>query len=467
MNPLSALSNAVFRELSGSKTLTFAAAIAFLLLGASLAGASKNPADPGRLHIGWAKADLTPEGPVAMRGGVVSTGVMDPLSATALALSSGPGDSQSGIVLVSCDLLFIQDGGRSSTDLLGEVRERATARPGLGDLRPEQIVLMATHTHVAPSVRAGDEVFDFLAGRIADAVAEAWSARQPGGVSYGLGHAVVGHQRIASYGDGSSRMAGSMQRGSTKDPDFTHLEGFEDHSVHLLYTWDEEGELTGVVANVACPAQVHRGDRLSADYWHEVREELSQRLGPEVHLLPQLSAAGDIANIVMVEREGEARMQRLMYPELSDPRLLRRKQIAMRVADAVTSVLPFMHEVAETHPVLAHRVAEVALPGGFPEPQEGVPDFPVELHAVRLGEIAMVTNPFELYLDYGIRIKGRSPATQTFVIQLAGGGSYLPTARAVAGGAYGAIPQTSIVGPAAGARLVEATLEMIADLWEP
>jgi hypothetical protein len=79
----------------------------------------------------------------------------------------------------------------------------------------------------------------------------------------------------------------------------------------------------------------------------------------------------------------------------------------------------------------------------------------------------MVTSPFELYLDYGLQIKARSPAAQTLVVQLAAGrGLYLPTERAVRGGHYGAHPVVAPVGPAGGSELVETTLEMIAGLWE-
>ena len=90
---------------------------------------------------------------------------------------------------------------------------------------------------------------------------------------------------------------------------------------------------------------------------------------------------------------------------------------------------------------------------------------PVEVHVLRIGDIVMATNPFELYLDYGIRIKARSPAVQTFLVQLAGSGTYLPTARAVAGGAYGAVPASTLIGPEGGQELVEATLDLINELW--
>ena len=63
------------------------------------------------------------------------------------------------------------------------------------------------------------------------------------------------------------------------------------------------------------------------------------------------------------------------------------------------------------------------------------PPYVMELHALRLGDVAIATNDFELYTDHGVQIKARSPAVQTFVIQLAGPGGYLPTARAARHGA--------------------------------
>ncbi len=73
----------------------------------------------------------------------------------------------------------------------------------------------------------------------------------------------------------------------------------------------------------------------------------------------------------------------------------------------------------------------------------------------------MATNPFELYLDYGMRIKARCPATQTFLVQLAVSGTYVPTERSIAGGRYGATQTSTIVGAEGGRELVENTLEII------
>ncbi len=89
----------------------------------------------------------------------------------------------------------------------------------------------------------------------------------------------------------------------------------------------------------------------------------------------------------------------------------------------------------------------------------------MELHALRLGDIAIGTNDFELYTDFGIQLKTRSPGIQTFVVQLAGPGTYLPTERAMAHGGYGAVIQSSQIGPDGGQVLVEETVAAWKELW--
>ena len=93
------------------------------------------------------------------------------------------------------------------------------------------------------------------------------------------------------------------------------------------------------------------------------------------------------------------------------------------------------------------------------------PTHEMELHVVRIGDAVVCTNPFELFTDYGIRIKARSKAVQTFVIQLVGAGTYLPTAKAVRGGHYSAIVHSSLVGPKGGQVLVDRTIELIDSIW--
>src|SRR5690606_8273107 len=93
------------------------------------------------------------------------------------------------------------------------------------------------------------------------------------------------------------------------------------------------------------------------------------------------------------------------------------------------------------------------------------PYYDQQLHAVRLGDIAIVTNDFELFTDYGVQMKSRSPALQTFVIQLCGAGTYLPTQTGVDGGGYSAVAQSCIVGPEGGQVLVNETLNLLGEIW--
>ena len=93
----------------------------------------------------------------------------------------------------------------------------------------------------------------------------------------------------------------------------------------------------------------------------------------------------------------------------------------------------------------------------------------MELHLIRLGDVAFATNRFELFLDYGIRIKARSPAVQTFLVQLTANdgwdGTYLPSERAIANRGYGGGVYDNEVGPEGGRVIVEETVKGLHELW--
>jgi shikimate kinase len=88
----------------------------------------------------------------------------------------------------------------------------------------------------------------------------------------------------------------------------------------------------------------------------------------------------------------------------------------------------------------------------------------MELHVIRIGDIAFATNTFELYMDYQHRIQARSPFEQTFVVQLCAQptgcvcGSYLATERGAKNKGYSASVFCNQVSPSGGAQLVEETL---------
>jgi len=99
--------------------------------------------------------------------------------------------------------------------------------------------------------------------------------------------------------------------------------------------------------------------------------------------------------------------------------------------------------------------------------QEYVDVLQTEVHTIRLGTIAIATNPFELFLDYGNQIRARSAAEQTFLIQLANGAEgYLPTEKAERHGHYSAFLSSGQVGHVGGEQLVRQTLQNIRGMFE-
>ncbi len=498
------------------------------------------------IKFGWAEADITPDKKVSLDGQFaerISEYVEKPLTVTALAIECG-GEQ---LILVSADLVSMP---MHTVELV-----RARLADNEVGLDPMKIVISAIHTHCGPRMPGGNQSSKYLAAggslrdlltdflpegrtyveaapitqnpdiattaecaerfvsRTADAILRAWTGRKPGSFSNAFGRAAVGHCRRATYSDGSAQMWGD-----TNTACFVSLEGGSDSGVELLYVFDEQTQLTGVLVNLACPAQcVQHRLFVSPDFWGEVKVRLRQHFGNHIFLLPQCSAAGDQCPVDLI---------RWVQPEsdVHDPNIIRNdppkrkadpsmfdlagmyktgKRIAAEVIDVFEEGLD--HPIADT--VLEHRVETAALPlrrvtmreyhqaarnireylNEHPNNvnfntaaqlqvylgvikrfrlQERMDVVNCEIHTARLGSIAFASNPFELFLNYGNQIKARSKAEQTFLIQLANGAEgYLPTEQAERGGHYSAFVGSGQVGHEGGDLLVRQTLSSINDMF--
>ncbi len=139
-----------------------------------------------------------------------------------------------------------------------------------------------------------------------------------------------------------------------------------------------------------------------------------------------------------------------------------RDAVRVRLEKILPEIDPMRVFLNATH---THTAPEVRVETRF-KIQQSQPKLPVEIHILRLGDIAFATNPFEYYVDYGMQIKARSKAAQTFLVQHAGLGTYLPTARAISGKSYGAVPASTPIGPEGGRELAQKTVEIINSLWD-
>ena len=490
----------------------------------------------GNVKFGWAEIDITPTEKISLAGEFferATNKVETPITVTALAIET---DGEQA-VLCSCDLVGIR------TDLIEETRRKLNA-PGLD---PQKIIMNAIHTHNSytvgakpgstssasslplfrnylpegckyiPQVTSDDclppeNALDILSDKAAAVIAEAWAKRAEGGYANGFGRAAVGMCRRVCYSDGHALMWGDADTAT-----FTQLEGGNDSGIEMIFTYDADRKLTGVVANVACPSQVcEQRSFISSDYWGKVKILLREKYGKDLYVLGLCSAAGDQCPRDLV---------RWVEPEtpIDDPNVIRNNPkyrradpsmfdikgswtVGRRIVNEIDFAISEVTDI-KTGAVFKHEAGELRLPlrrvtyaeaaaaekairefvKGRTEVnyvdtammhvhsgtlarykyQEDHDDFPIEVHNLRFGDVAISTNPFELFLDYGNQIRARTPAAQTILIQLCcGTGGYLPTAKAEEGGHYSAYVSSGYVGHEGGALLVSESLDVINRLFD-
>ena len=460
------------------------------------------------LKIGTATADISPKLPVALFGQFenrIAKSADTPLKASVIALESTDGNQTlDAAIMVSCDLLFSPD------ILLKTIRTEVHKQ--IPALDVSKIFLNAIHTHTAPVLENGEtqrfrynipktgitqpeEYVQFFCKKVSDAIVIAWNTRVLGSASWGLTHATIAYNRRATYFDGKAQLYGATNR-----DDFSNLEGTDDHDVNSLFFWNNKGKLIGMAVDIPCPAQeMEHGRAVNADFWHPVREKLKTVYGKDICVVAWTGAAGDQSPHLMYRKAADDRMNKLANIERIDA-------IAKRIVDAITESynivkndrhanLKFVHKTevlqlpmqiiteaeylqgkAEFEKFTAELAADptkadnilafISWNKGVVERYEKQKENPnpkmnTEIHVLRIGDIAVCTNQFELYSDFGIRIQTRSKALQTFVVQLAGAGSYLPTGKAFKGGSYSAVCQSILAGPEGGQVLVNRSLELI------
>jgi hypothetical protein len=491
--------------------------ILFLLTLSLISCSEQEKLKDGGFRIGWAMEDITPDGPASLSGQYyerISTYVQSPLKSTACAIeSTDENGNKDQAIMVSLDLVHIS---REFQDTL-----RLIVKDQIPDFDIRKLVINVTHTHSAPNPDVDQRCRKLILDKAGKAAVAAWKNRKPAGISRSLEYAVVGHNRRAQYANGTTEMYGR-----TDCEDFIGIEGPSNPGVDMLFCWDLRKKLTGIIMNVSCPAQVTEAKYyVSADYWSEVRKYLNKRFSENVYLLPQCGAAGDLSprDLTQGYKAGEPNMwdipgiieigKRLghiideAYPEarnsvqtevifnhsVKDITIPTRKvskeeyEKAQRIVNEILSREPkdpdspetawnrFIKEMKDNEKIMEYGPWDSKTSDyGWLKPMEAVlrqyrdqdkdTVYKMELHGIRLGDVALTTNPFELFTDYGLRIIGRSKAKQTFIIQLCGDtGGYLPTERALPGGGYSAM--ANHIGPDGGQILVDETVKMINAMW--
>jgi neutral ceramidase len=395
------------------------------------------------VEAGVSRVTITP--PVGMyligfsgrHGG--SRGVRDDLYATALAVSDGCAEA----VVVSCDVLM------NHPDLVGRVRHDASERTGVPG---ENVMFCATHTHSGPVTHTCPDsppmyraYVDNLAFQLAGLIEMAHERLAPATFGFNRGEAHIGINRRLTRPDGTTVIAANP-------------EGPVDPEVGVLRVDTADGQPLAVVVNYACHAVVlgAGSNVISSDWPGAMRcvvEQVTgatclfvQGAGADINPWPgEPTDREDVLERLGTEVGGEAiavwagidpqpahkvatRRERLLVP------LLRSSQGA--------DELPALVEMAGAGDGLTRDELQARLRESTPWTAEIVGEgdarrAAVELQAIRIGDVAVVSAAGEIFVKTGLAVKRRSATPDTmFAAYTNGSVGYFPLPEDYPRGGY-------------------------------
>lgn len=480
-------------------TLFFSAALS-LSEGRSLAADPVAPSPNSGLLAGAAAVDISPEVfPIELRSGK-SNHVHDPLHVRAVAFQNGDGRA----VIALIDDIGV---GREWTD---EVKAAVAEKTGW---KVEEMLVSATHTHSAP--KGGDTSPSRIAFEkkrrdgLAEALTRAIGSLQPAEVGYASEEEtseVFNRRWHLKPGTMPPNPLGGFDQVRTNAPRDLLVKpaGPVDPEICVVDVRTRKGRRPlGLIANWALhyvggiPTVTEADGKVvgmaSADYFGEFARVMPHRVGgskPPADFVAMMTngAAGDINNIDFAQ----TRPPRAPFEQA--------RIVASKAADTAWRAVKKI-ESYDANPTVAMRQRLVTLQHRVPTPAEiekavallaltrkeqaaihertssvaaatvvyGGPENPgsleVIVQAIRIGDQAIVSMPFEVLVEIGLEIKEKSPFPHTFLIELANGGhGYLPPPHQIELGGYESWLGVSRFEKDASVKLTRALLEMLDEL---
>ena len=423
--------------------------------------------------VGAAMADITPGRSLVNYNGdplVREDGDSD-LLCHALYLACGPIET----VIAACDATFID------RTLVLRIRDECERRVGIP---ASNVWVTATHTHSSPATAVS-----FLAGALPDplyldsfiervltSIVEARQHAQPA-------VAVAGKTSAPGFelNRRTIRPDGGIMFQQWNDD--WPAEGPVDPDVGFLGFETQNGQPIAIVVNYA----VHNNYCNTGVYHRDVFGRCGDALR---EALPGLRATlivpGASGNIMggdpdsLQQRGGDDHARHVARKcadlvsrayEQADRRSVSELDLTARVLDLPdrpVSESTFCHDGCRGSNEEALRSARERYdPEQKALRERGATTCAVEISALSFGDVAIVTSPAELFVEYGLEIKRHSPFATTLVAELTNGYcGYVPTAAAFQHGGYEThrTMYTSRLGVDAGDRIVKASLELLREL---
>jgi len=446
------------------------------------------------LQAGAAVVDITPkEWPLGLVGSFserLAEEAHDPLNARGLVLSDG----ETTIAMVVVDNCLI------NRETLDEAKAIASEKTGIPT---EHMLVSATHTHSAPSMHIEEEGTPGAAYRqqgiegIAQAIIDAHAGLQPaeaGWAGDNLPDEVFNRRWFLQPGTMPTNPFGEdtdiVKMNPGRGPHLISPAGPIDPEVSILSVRDAKGKPLCLYANYPLHyvGAVPRG-MVSADYFGEFARLMGVRLrrDPSTGFVGIMSngTSGDINNINF--RDGRPPREpfeqiRIVAGKVADSAYyayentshhkevkldMRERIIPLKVrkpdADLLARAKKYLATEGEGEKELP-RLAK-AYASRVQSLHEGPDEFEVKIQALRIGDLAICTFPFEVFAEIGLNIKEESPFADTFIVELANGAyGYLPTKGQHEFGGYETWMGTSRVQFDASDILTENLLEMLTEM---
>ena len=460
-----------------------------LTLAAALATSTAARAE---LKAGTAVVDITPtEFPLMPRGQFFPTAlekVNDPLNVRCIVLQSG----ETRIAMAVVDSCMVH---REQLDPAKKAAADACGIP------VENMLVSSTHTHSAPFANAQRATPQELAYQkkliagISEAIVTAAKNVQPAKVGYS-GHDLpdeVFNRRWFVQPD-------AMPENPFGEIDIVKMNPGKglinpaaptDPEVSVLYLTDAKDKPLGVYANYSLHYVGGTSDKFSADYFGEFARLMPTRLRSTADgfvAMMSNGTSGDINNINFYGR----RPHREAYEQIGivaskaadaatyairdissssgDAKLdMRQRAVSLKhrmpTAEQIERAKKIVSIDAEGEkklPRLAKPYAERTL-----ELAKNPPSTEVLIQTIRIGDLAICSMPFEVFAEIGLNLKEKSPAADTFVVELANGGyGYLPTPNQHKFGGYETWLGTNKVQKDASDILTAQLLEMLGEMFQ-
>jgi len=427
-----------------------------------------------RLFVGFGVADITPPVGLAMCGGLeprINTGTDDPLLAKALVAEAG-GER---VALVGVDLVGLP------RDICDQIIDEASKRTGI---RREAILISCSHTHSGPYPFEGlyswgvtdEDYLGTLPDLIAGSIEIANTARQPATMNIGrsLVHHGLHHRRVVCKdGLAVNTWMPALLNDLDQCPQVLGAAGPIDPEMWVARFDDVGGNTFGVFVNFSLHVNSRGGMQYSADYPKVIADYMSSAFGGNVISVFAPGACGNVNPTMGGERWREGAEY---FAEQALAAARRAKAIEGPIAvDAERRDVAVPRRDPATQPPEAIGRLNWGGRGGRPdvfEPQlDRVAAMPEELlipvNAARIGPLGIASNAGELFVEWGLSIKRRSPFPHTVVAQLTNDEiGYQPTKQAFEQQGYETLVGANWVSLEGIEKIVDTAVELLEELWK-